>query len=160
MKIEADFIFKALNFLLIAGIVVYVIRRFGISFIVDSMRTEKKERVLLQEHYETLVQEHQTIHDEIQEQDQTYKEMQKKFYVWEQVVKRKSDHQEQLLEKRKQIVGQKYSQKIQKLQQRRLIKKELPRVMQECVQDLEKTFKTDSAKRKLYISQLVSFLEK
>lgn len=160
MTITVDSIFRILNFCVTMGAIVYIVRRFGVLYTISAMREEKQRVLNLNQEYKQLQKEFVELDHLVKEQEKNYVAMEEKFHTWQQVIQKQEEDQQQLFATRAASIGKKQNQKLQSLQKRRLIKEQLPGIVQESVEELQKSFDNDVQKRKQYTKNLIAFLKK
>lgn len=152
-------VFKILNFSVVIGLFVYLIRRYGILQIMTLMRTERQERQDLKSQLRILQDDCDQIDTDMKVQEQSYRLMKDKFQIWQQQVMAQDDKEAQEFEVRQKMIQQNYLKKLQSLQKRMLIKKELPGLIQEASEELKISFAHRDQQKK-YTSQIITLLEK
>lgn len=157
--IDAGFVFKILNFLAVMGLFIYLIRRYGILQIVTMMREEKQEQQELRQQLKSLQVDCNQIEQDSNAQEQSYRLIKDKFQVWQKEVATQDEQIEKTFQDRQKIIRETRLKRIQALQQRMLIKKELPKVLHEVSGDLKDSF-AQEVQQKKYTDQLLSLLEK
>lgn len=160
MIMSIDTIFKVLNFGLVVAVIGYLVRRYGVPYIVSSMKAEQQEQKSLEvklQDIENLVKE---IENAIKQQEQEYQAMQDRFSSWQKIVADKQEQDQVAMQERAKQIELQNVQKIKSLQVRRLMKQQMPLVVDNAEKKLQQELEQDSAKRKEYVMALVSFLKK
>lgn len=160
MIITVDTLFKILNFLLLSGIVVYCMRRYGISFILSSMKKEEQDKKDLADKHKSLVQECDSLDQDMQNQDLFFEGMKKKFYLWEQIIQRKVEQHEVEQKAVQKEIEDMHDQQRKSLKHQQFLKQEFPAMVKEVEKDLRSQFEEQPDKKKLYVTKLLSVLEK
>lgn len=158
MIISLDNIFRFLNFLVVCIGAVYLMRRYGILYIITSMRLQKQKQEELDQEYHNLLQECDAIKQQSQEQEVVYAAMQKKFHVWQEKVKQDDIVKQSVSTQYRQLFEQKQLVKMHNLQQQQIIKQQMPLILKEVSDSLQLKFEQNSEHRKNYTAQLVKFV--
>lgn len=160
MIITVDTLFKILNFALLLAVVVYCMRRYGISFILSSMAKEEQDKKELNQKHKKLLQEYDFLDKDMQSQSQFFEGMKKKFYLWEQIVQRKIEQYEVEQKKIQHEIEDMHNQQRKALKYQKFLKQEFPTMVKEVEKDLRNQFDEHPDKKKLYVTKLLSVLEK
>lgn len=158
MIVSIDNLFSFLNFLVVCIGAVYILKRYGISYIVISMKLqEHKQEEQIQE-YNNLLQQCDLIKLEVQKQETLYVNMKEKFYFWQSKTQQKSAAKKAALLDCKEKLQKKELAKMQSLQHKQIIKEEMPVLLKEISDSLESKFEQKSSLQKEYTAQLIKFI--
>lgn len=160
MMISVDTLFQFLNLSMVVGVVVYAIRKYGVSYIQSLMKSESADRKNLNAVYQELQDIRDKITAEAKQQNKMYQQMKKRFAIWQEAVQASKNQIEASVTLRDAKIIESNKRKQESLQRKLVIKNQMPRLLEESVQQLRKEFDQHPLKRKKYISKLVTYLEK
>lgn len=158
MTFSVDVLFQILNFLVVCIGVVYIVKRYGILYIVSSMRLKRHKQEELHRQYENLLQQCDSIKLQVQEIEHSYVSMQEKFDVWQTKVQQEHMKERATLLGCEQKLQAKQLIKLQSLQQQQIIEQQLPKILQDVSDNLQATFEKKSALQQEYTAQLLKFI--
>ncbi|MCX5923717.1 MAG: hypothetical protein NTU89_04125 [Candidatus Dependentiae bacterium] len=159
MIFSVDEIFNLLNFAFRIGLVIYVIRYYVVGKIVQQIGQEKFEINSLRQQYTMWREKSADVVKRMKEEEQDFLTMQEKFIVWDRQItlaasKRKAD-----CATRQSKINDSAHFKLQSFGRRNLMKAELPKIIMDTTQDLQKKFKEDSSLGHEYISKILDGLQ-
>lgn len=154
-----DIIFRYCNFIIVVVLAIYVIRRYVIISLISLMRKAREQKAALVKQFKNLQKELVQIEDDASDQEKDFRRMQAKFKTWSESVEVEKQQILALLEKRKEELEYKQMQKVQSLQQRKLVKEQFPELLEDIKQDLQKEFADDTKQAQAYTNKLFRFLE-
>lgn len=158
MTFSIDAIFRILNFLVVSIGAVYLIRRYGILYIVSSMRLQKHKQEELHRQYDNVLQQCDSIKLQVQELEHSYVVMKEKFHIWQAKVQQESMEKKATLLACEQKLQEKQVVKLNNLQQQQIIEQQLPTILQEVSDNLQAKFDKNSALQQEYTAQLIKFI--
>ena len=154
-----DIIFKILNFLVVCIGAGYLMFRYGILYIVMLMRQDKKQKEEMLQKHQDLLQQNDAIQQQGYDQELSHQAMQEKFRLWQSREQKQELEKQAWLRQYRQELEQKQIVKLQNAQHQYLLKKQIPKMLQEISDDLRIVFDKNSQKQKKYIDQLVTFVK-
>lgn len=153
-----DIIFNGLNLLLRIGLVVFLVRKYMVHRILQSIRNEKEAINVLDEKYGEIKDSCNAIETSLKIQEQLYHDLQLKFGLWEQAVIVQKQQEEQKCAVQLKKIQEQIEKKHQYVQRRYIIEKELPGMLLETQQTLRQKFKQDQNLGKTYITKVLRAL--
>jgi hypothetical protein len=159
MNITVDFVFSWINLLVRIGVVVYVVKKYLINRIVAGIRQEQHELKYLKEQHVALQGICKKIEQQIQEDELAYESMQKKFAIWNEVVKNQADRELLICQTRQEQIKKHAILKSAFTKRRNFMQTQVPVLLQETMQLLQNQFKKDAASGKTYQTKVLKALE-
>lgn len=154
-----DIVFKILNFLVVCIGAGYLIFRYGILHILMLMRHDKKQKEEMLQKHQDLLQQNDAIQLQGYDQELSYQAMQETFRLWQLREQKQELEKKAWLRRYQQELEQKQIIKLQNVQRQYVLKKQMPKMLQEISEDLRATFDKSPQKQKKYIDQLVTFVK-
>lgn len=158
MNIHADIVFKIVNFILMCIGGIYLFHRYGILYIVSAMRLNRQKKDKQQLRHDTLLQEYDGINQRSQEQEIVFHAFQKKIELWNAKELQHNNLQKELYLRYEGKAAENQVIKFENMQQKQLLQKELPLILQEISEHIRDDFANNADKQKAYTDKLVTFL--
>lgn len=158
MTISISELFNVLNLLARIGLVVYLVRRYGISKIQAAMIHEKTDLQLKQQQHAQLQQACVTVNQQIAQDQQLFETMKSKFATWNQQVEKNAQQQQQEHAKRQQHIQQLLEKKIEYVQRRHVIEVEVAQLLAQVQNSLEQQFSNSADLGKKYQKKLLEMM--
>lgn len=153
-------IFEIINFLIRIGIVVYIVKRYVAVSILSAIKQEKQALKLLQERKESLQSACAKVEDNSKKEQQRLHELEEKFKLWSHAVAVVQVEQEVWCQAQHKKIEQHVEQKTKFLQQQKIIKNQMPEILNAASVSLIKKFKDDASLAKAYQVKLLEILQK
>lgn len=158
MNMSADIFFKVINFILICIGSIYLFYRYGILYVISSMRFNRQKRDEQKLKYDTIMQERDDVKKLSQEQEILFHRLKKNFEIWKAKELQQNDLKKELSLRYQQEAVEKLATKIENMQQRQILQKQLPQILQEISHNMRDNFEKNSGKQKKYTDKLVAFV--
>ncbi len=158
MIVSIDNVFRLLNFSVVCIGVAYLLKRYGISYIVASMNLQKHKQEELSREHNKLLQQYDLIKLEAQEQEVSYAGMKEKFHIWQTKTQQEGAARQAALLDCEQKLQKKQLVKMQSLQHQQVVQQQLPTLLKEISDNLEAKFEQNSLLQKEYTAQLIKFI--
>lgn len=160
MNFSVDFVFNFLNLAVRIGLVVFVIKRYVIANIAQSIFQEKEDLFYLKKQHKELEQSCDIILSQIQHDEKAFAALRLKFERWHQQVDSQETQEKIVCTQRQQKIEQAIVQKMKYVHHRKLIETQVPNVLANVTQTLQKKFQEDKNLGKKYQTQLLDALGK
>lgn len=153
-----DTIFNILNLLVRVGLVIFLIRKYVMHRIAQSIVNEKEALNMLEQQHGQIKESSSAVERNIKHQEQLYDDLRAKFVVWQESVSRtlRQDQQKCLVQQKKMQLQ--IEKKQQYVQRRHIIEQELPELLAQTVFTLRQEFEQDKTLGKTYITKVLRAL--
>jgi hypothetical protein len=158
MHTMVDAIFNVINFVARIGIVIYIVRKYVVRLVRNSITYEQESIKLLEEKYQDIKNTSHQIEKNIQEQEQLYFDLQKKFGMWKSSIDQEQIEFEKACinyEKTAQIL---FEKKQKNIQRKFVFQQELPVLLVQLEDDIKKEIKQNPQLGKNYIQNIMANL--
>jgi hypothetical protein len=160
MNISIDFCFNVLNLMLRIGIAAFLIKRYVVGSMQKLMMQEKQDLLELNEEHAQRYEACNKISKQMEQDEAAFARLRSKFKTWhEQVAEQELQEKNECLQRQKKVEALTL-QKIKYLQNRRLIEKQVPDLLHNVMQTLQKNFQEDKLLGKRYQTKLLDALGK
>ncbi len=159
MTFTIDGIFKVLNLVMRVGLIVYVVKRYVVSQVIQKIGQEKFEITSLRQQYTMWREKSADISKKMEEEQQVFFAMQEKFAVWQQRIALRFSQKKAACQLRQKKIDDCIARKHQSIGRRQLVQRQLPEIIEQATQDLQKKFKEDKALGQKYISKVLDGLQ-
>lgn len=153
-----DLIFNGLNLLLRFGLAVFLVRKYMVRRIAQSIVNEKEAIHLLDDQYTQIKDSCGALENNMKSQELLYVELQDKFAVWQRMVTARQQQELQKCAIQQKKLQEQAEKKQQYVQHRYVIEKELPGLVYETQRNLCQKFKQDQNLGKSYITKVLRAL--
>jgi len=153
-----DFIFNILNLLVRVGLVIFLIRKYVVHRIRQSITHEKEVVNILDEQYGNLKDSCNAVESNLKTQEQLYHELQAKFALWDRAVAVELEQQKQKCVLQEKKMQAQIEKKQQYVQHRYIMEKELPGLLHDVRQTVRQEFQQDQTLGKSYITKVLRAL--
>ena len=160
MQTTVDTIFNFINVAARIGIVIYLIRKYAIRFVSNSIAYEQESINLLEYKYRDIKEHSQKIEKNIQEQEQLYLDLQKKFMLWKQTIEEEQLEFAKVCLEHEKTAQVLFEKKQKNLERKFILQQELPIVLVQLQNDIQKQIKQEPQLGKNYIQNIMTSLSK
>lgn len=153
-----DDIFKILNLALRIALIIFIIRRYLMDQVKKMIHLENQDLQVLMQHHMQLRQSCAEIEKQMKHDEKIFEQLKLKFELWNQLIAQKKQQEIQLCldrQKKREILIEK---KIEYLQHRRLIEKEVPQLLDNVAKTLQKEFLQNVSLGKKYRTKVLQAL--
>lgn len=155
MQTMVDTIFNCINLAARIGIVVYLIRKYMVRFVANSISYELESAKLLDNKCKNIKEHSKKVEKKIQDQEKLYLDLQKKFATWKQSIDQQElDFQSDCL-RREKIAKMLFEQKQKNIERKIILQHELPVLLGQLQDDIQAQVKQDQELNKKYIQNIM-----
>lgn len=155
-----DFIFNFINFAARIGLVVYVVRKYLVRSISNAISYQQESIKLLEDKYQDIKLQSQQIEKNIHSQEQLYFDLQKKFSIWKNVIDQEQVQFEKTCLEREATTRALFERKRKNIEQKSLLKQELPIVLAQLQKDIQLQIAKDQQLGKDYMQNILTHVSK
>lgn len=159
MTISIDNVFMVLNFSVVCIGAVYLVRRYGVLYILSSIREQKQKQDTAHREYDNYLKECAIVKLQADEQEYAFMKMKEKFHLWQMQIQQKDIAKQALLFGYDEELQKKQAKKLQNLQQKQVIQRQLPLLLKEISDAMQTKFQQNSPLQKDYTASLVKFIK-
>ncbi len=153
-----DSVFNFINFAVRIGLVIFIIRKYVVRSVSSAILYEKESMKLLESKYQDIKAHSQQIEKNIQDQEQIYFELQKKFMAWKNLIDQEQIQFEKKCLEREKIAHALFEKKRKNIQRKFILKQELPIVLEQLQNDIRSEIHKDQQLGKRYIQNIMTHL--
>lgn len=155
MHISVDELFNILNLAARVGLVVYLMRRYGVGKIQLAIVHEKTDLEMMQQQHTKLRESSAQVAEQIKQDEQSFVQLQSKFETWNQQVAKTEQQQQFEHQQRQQRIESLLEKKMEYLQRRQLIEVEVAQLLQQAEKRLQQQFANSADLGKKYRTKLM-----
>jgi hypothetical protein len=160
MQPMVDTIFNFINFAARIGLVIYIIRKYVVRLVSNAITYEQESFKLLESKYQDIKIHSHQIEKNIEEQEQLYFDLQKKFVIWKSSIEQQQAQYEKKCSEREKIARLLFEKKQENIQRKFLLQQELPNVLAQVQNDIQVQINKDQQLGKNYIQNIMTHLSK
>lgn len=160
MNISVDLCFNILNLAVRVGLVAFLIKRYIVGRVQKLIFQEKQDLLDLKDQHAQLRESCNKISKQMQQDEVAFALLRAKFEIWHQKVKQQELQEKNACILRQQKIEILALQKIKHLQQRRFVAMQVPNLLCNVAQKLQKEFMNNKIFGKQYQIKLLDVLEK
>ena len=160
MKISIDQFFKVLNLTVSIGLAIYLIKRYVLVRIKNMIFQEKQTISDLKNQHVQLKESCQKISEQIERDEKDFAELSKKFEIWHEKIKEQEMQEQNLCMQRQQKIENSMLQKMNYLQRQKFMASQVPALLSDALQALQKKFDADKSLGKKYQTKLLDVVRK
>jgi len=153
-----DSIFNFINFAVRIGLVIYIIKKYVVRSVSNAIVYEQESIKLLESKYQDIKTHSQQIEKNIQDQEQLYFDLQKKFAIWKSTIEQEQVEFEKKCVEREEIAQALFEKKRRNIQRKFILKHELPLLLDQVKNDIKVDIKKDQQLGKKYIQNIMTHL--
>lgn len=151
-------IFRMVDLLIIMGLSIYAMRRWGLPLIRKQINDEQQGRQDLMQSVDTLHERAQTLDKQLQSDNEHIAKLEHQVRLWQETIKRKQNKRQTEKEDIKIRLEKKYAQRVRGIQEQLAYDAIVPDAIDQAEQQLKKLF--DEAKSKAFVDTLLSAMQK
>ena len=159
MTFLVDDVFKVINFVVEVGLIVYLVRRYGLIEIKNGIGAEKGILSNLSQQYTLWREKYADVSKKMKKNEEVFATMSEKFAMWNDKVAQAADKQLKICEQLQETAAENAFYKMKTIQHKALIHKELPEILAVVTQDLKQQFRNDNQLGRAYIQRVLDDLK-
>jgi len=152
-------LFRIINFVIIAWLVRYLFKKFGLPEIKEKRSEKLSFFKNLQKKYKDLVGQNSLATKEIKDQDELFEMLNTKIQTWNNERQNQENIIKNELEKVKSSHKERIEKQTENMHQKKIIREVFPRAIEETYKQLEKKFSKEQ-EAKTFLKSIISHMEK
>ncbi len=154
-----DIIFRVLNFGVLIGLGIYIFKKYLKDTLLKEMLNKQRAMDGLQQERDALMLQNKKVSHTVRTEQKKYEALQKKIEQWTDVVEKERAKRSFEKNDRIRVLKKNAQYRVQQIRQEQLVKRVMPRALDEAKTKLQKLFSTKKAQNH-FAQQIIQHMQK